>query len=89
MTRLHVPGMTVGIVKGGKLVSQRAYGVADLELNAPTTKDDVFQIGSITKQFTAFAAMILVEEGKIGLDDPVSKYIPEAPESWQKIKTQG
>jgi D-alanyl-D-alanine carboxypeptidase len=86
MTRLHVPGMTVGIVKGGKLVSQRAYGVADLELNAPTTKDDVFQIGSITKQFTAFAAMILVEEGKIGLDDPVSKYIPEAPESWQKIK---
>lgn len=86
MTRLHVPGMTVGIVKNGKLVSERAYGVADLELNAPTTTKDVFQIGSITKQFTAFAAMMLVEEGKISLEDPVSKFIPEAPELWKDIK---
>lgn len=86
MTRLHVPGMTVGIVKNGKLVSQRAYGVSDVELEAKTTTKDLFQIGSITKQFTAFATMMLVEQGKIGLEDSVSKFVPEAPESWKDIK---
>lgn len=86
MARQHVPGMTVGIVKNGKLVSQRAYGLSDLDLDVKTTTQDLFQIGSITKQFTAFAAMILVQEGKLGLDDPISKYVPEAPESWKNIK---
>src|SRR5207253_2417480 len=84
--RLHVPGLTLGIVKNGKLISQRAYGLSDVELQAKTTTADVFQVGSITKQFTAFATMMLYEEGKIGLDDPVSKFIPEAPEAWKNIK---
>lgn len=88
MIRQHVPGLTLGIIKDGKLVSERAYGLADLELQAKTTKDDLFQIGSITKQFTAFGAMLLVEEGKIKLDDPVSAYIPEAPEAWKNIKVR-
>src|SRR4051812_23823365 len=82
----HVPGMTVGIIRDGKLVSKRAYGLSDMELNVKTEADDLFEIGSITKQFTAFAAMLLLEEGKLSLDDPVSKYIPESPALWKDIK---
>lgn len=51
----------------------------------PATVEDAYEIGSITKSFTAIAAMTLVEEGKLSLDDPVSKYIPEAPEAWKPI----
>lgn len=85
MERQHVPGLTLGIIRNGKLVDKRAYGSADLELNVPSTVDDAFEIGSITKMFTAIAAMTLVEEGKLSLDDPVAKWIPEAPELWKPI----
>ncbi len=85
MARQHVPGLSLGIMRDGKLVEKRAYGFADLELNVPATADDAYEIGSITKSFTAIAAMTLVEEGKLSLDDPVSKYIPEAPEAWKPI----
>jgi len=88
MAEGKVPGMTIGIIRNGKLVSERAYGVSDLELQSKTTKDDIFEIGSMTKQFTAFGAMMLVDEGKIGLEDPVSKYIPEAPDAWKDIKVR-
>lgn len=84
MAKNRIPGIVLGIVDHGKL-STRTYGFADLELNVKTTKDNIYEIGSITKQFTAFAAMMLVEQGKLSLDDPVSKYIPEAPESWKDI----
>jgi D-alanyl-D-alanine carboxypeptidase len=86
MTKQHVPGLTLGIVKNGKLVSKRAYGVSDLELMAKTTTDDIYQLGSITKQFTAFGTMVLVEEGKVDLEAPVATYIPEAPDAWKNIK---
>lgn len=84
MLKNRIPGLVLGIVDHGKLTT-RTYGYADLELDVKTTKDNIFEIGSITKQFTAFAAMILVEQGKLSLDDPVNKYIPEAPESWKSI----
>ncbi len=85
MARLRVPGLVIGIVREGQPLDTRAYGMADLELNVPTTKDNVFEIGSITKQFTAVLALMLMEEGKLSLDDPVSKHIPDAPKTWEKI----
>src|SRR3954464_9457163 len=74
MDRLHVPGLSLAVVKDGVVVYENAYGLANVELNVPVTSDAVFQIQSITKTFTAGAVMMLVEEGKVGLDDPVGKY---------------
>jgi CubicO group peptidase (beta-lactamase class C family) len=76
MARQHIPGLTLGVVKDGKMVKTAAYGQSDLELPNKTTIDDVFEIGSCTKQFTAFATLLLRDEGKLHLDDPVYKWIP-------------
>lgn len=86
MKAQHVPGLALGIVKNGKLVRTSVYGVTDLETPTPITKSIRFEIGSITKQFTAFATMLLVDEGKIKLDDPISAYLPEAVPAWAGIK---
>lgn len=86
LERFKIPGISLAIVQDGKVVKRAAYGVADLELKAPATPDDLYEIGSMTKQFTAMATLMLVEEGKVGLEDPISKYIPEAPKTWDGIK---
>jgi CubicO group peptidase (beta-lactamase class C family) len=72
-------------VRNGRIIKARGYGLADLQLNAPATKATAYEIGSNTKQFTATAIMMLVEEGKVGLDDPITKYFPEAPEGWKRV----
>lgn len=82
MADRHIPGVAVAIVRDGKIVHAKGYGLANVELNVPATPDTIFQSGSVGKQFTAALAMILVEEGKIALDDPVSRYIREAPPAW-------
>ncbi len=81
----HLPALSVGVVLDGQLVKTAAYGLADLELGAPATPATVFQIQSITKTFTASAILILVEEGRISLEDPVSKHLDGTPESWKSI----
>ncbi|HWD40578.1 MAG TPA: serine hydrolase domain-containing protein [Fimbriimonas sp.] len=86
MKKDRVPGMVIGIVRDGKLVRTSSYGMADLELNVKTKDDMLFEIGSMTKQFTAFGAMLLVDQGKLSIDDPVSKYLREAPASWSQMK---
>lgn len=73
-------GCALGVVKDGKLVYARGYGMADLEHNIPITPRSVFDIGSTSKQFTGMAIMLLVKEGKVSLDDDVRKYIPEVPD---------
>src|SRR5262245_16326605 len=70
-------GFTIGIVSGPELVWTKSYGYADMEKKTPATKDTVYRIGSITKQFTALMLLQLVEAGKIRLSDPVEKYFPE------------
>ena len=74
------PGMAVAVGKGGRVLLSRGYGFADLEHRAPVTRDTVFSLASITKQFTAAALLLLAEEGKLKLDEPVSKYVPELPQ---------
>lgn len=73
------PGATAIIVKGGDIVYHKAFGKANLELDVPMQKDNVFRIGSITKQFTALAILKLMEEGKLSLEDEITKFIPDYP----------
>src|SRR5258708_14371205 len=73
MEKRHVPGISVAVVKDGKIVLAKGYGLANVELGVQATADTVYEIGSITKQFTATAIMMLVEEGKIGLDHKMRK----------------
>ena len=73
------PGAAVIAVKDGKTVFRKAYGMAHLELGVPLSPDSVFRLGSITKQFTAVAVLILAEEGKLSLSDPVTKFLPDYP----------
>jgi D-alanyl-D-alanine carboxypeptidase len=74
-----VPGTAILVERHGEIVFDRAYGEADLELAVPTTTDSVFEIGSISKQFGAAAILQLVEAGKLGLDDPLAKFLPDFP----------
>ena len=73
------PGLQVAVYKDGAPVLVKGYGSADLELNAPVNNDSIFRIGSVTKQFTAVALLKLEEEGKLSLDDKLSKYYPDFP----------
>jgi CubicO group peptidase (beta-lactamase class C family) len=73
------PGLQVAVYKEGVPVLVKGYGSANLELNVPVSNDSIFRIGSVTKQFTAAAFLKLQEEGKLSLDDKLSKYYPDFP----------
>ena len=73
------PGGVVLVSKGGRVIYERAFGMANLELNVPMTRDAVFAIGSITKQFTAVAVLQQMEKGKLSLGDTVGKFLPDFP----------
>ena len=85
MERHRIPGVALAVVKNGQVVYEKAYGLANVELNVPVTPDTVFQIQSITKTFTAAAVMLLVEEGKLSLDDPISGHLDGTPDTWKAI----
>src|SRR5688572_21406494 len=72
--RLRIPGMSVGIVKDQKLVWAKGFGYADVEKKVPATPGTLFHLASITKTFAAEMIMQLVEQGKLDLDEPVSRY---------------
>ena len=74
------PGCAVGVATDGKAVLAKAYGMADLEHDVKNTPDTIFEAGSVSKQFTAAAMLLLAREGKLSLDDPVKKYVPELPQ---------
>ncbi len=74
------PGCAVGVAEDGKAVLEKAYGMADLEHRAPNAADTIFEAGSIAKQFTAAAVLLLAREGKLSLDDQARKYVPELPD---------
>jgi CubicO group peptidase (beta-lactamase class C family) len=86
MQRERIPGLALGVYRDGKIVKAEGYGIANLEWDVPGKADTIFQSGSVGKQFAAMAVMMLVEEGKVRLDDPVQKYFPDAPETWKGIK---
>ena len=85
MVRRHIPGLSLAVVRNGTVVKLGHYGLADVELNVPVTDDTKFEIASMTKQFTDAAILLLAEEGKLGLDDPVARFLSDAPPSWKAI----
>jgi CubicO group peptidase (beta-lactamase class C family) len=76
----ETPGCSVGASVKGQAVVSKAYGMADLEHDVPNTPDTIFEAGSVSKQFTAAAMLMLARDGKLSFDDPVRKYIPELPD---------
>jgi CubicO group peptidase (beta-lactamase class C family) len=86
MQKERIPGLALGVYREGKIVKAEGYGLANLEWDAPVKANTIFQSGSVGKQFVATALMMLVEEGKVGLDDPVQKYFTDAPDTWKNIK---
>ncbi len=79
------PGAAVIVVRDGKVVFRKGYGKANLELGVPVEPDMVFRLGSITKQFTAVGILMLAEQGKLSLDDDITKFLPDYPTKGQRI----
>ena len=82
------PGAAVIVVHHGKPVFRKGYGLANLETKTPMRPDMVFQIGSVTKQFTSTAILMLVERGKLSLDDDISQDFPNYPNKGAKITVE-
>ena len=74
-----MPGAAVGVIKDGKLIYTKGYGMADLEHDIQITDTTIFYIGSVSKQFTAMCVLLLEEQGKLSLDDNIQKYLPDFP----------
>jgi CubicO group peptidase (beta-lactamase class C family) len=85
MQRQHIPGVALLVSRGGKIVQAEGFGLSNVELQVPVKPETVFQSGSVGKQFTATAVMMLVEEGKVGLNDPLTKYFPDALPAWKEV----
>ncbi len=79
------PGAAVLVVQDGKTVLRKGYGMAELELGVPISPDMVFRVGSVTKEFTAAGVLKLVEAGRLALDDPVEKYLPDFPTGGRRV----
>ena len=88
MKAQHIPGLALGVYRNGEIVKAQGYGLANVELNVAVKPETIFQSGSVGKQFAATAVMMLVEEGKVGLDDAITKYFPGAPDTWNNIKVR-
>jgi len=85
MQKQRIPGVSLAVVKNGQIILAKGYGYANVEHNVPVKAETIFQSGSIGKQFTATAVMMLVAEGRINLEEKISKYLGDVPESWQNI----
>lgn len=77
---MPAPGCAVGVSLNGESVFEKAFGLAEMEFGIPNTAQTIFESGSVAKQFTAAALVLLEQDGKLKIDDPVRKYIPELPE---------
>src|SRR5688572_1697477 len=85
MQRQKIPGLAIAVLKDGKTIKSEGYGLANVELNVPAKPETVFKIGSVSKQFIASGIMLLVADGRIGLDDKIGKYLEGTPETWNTI----
>jgi len=88
MAKRRIPGLALTVLRNGDILTTRTYGFANLETEAPLRTSSVFELASLTKPFTAAAIMLLVEDGKIGLDEPISRFINGTPEKWGTIKVR-
>ena len=86
MKEQKIAGLVLAVIKNGKAVVNKGYGLANVELNVPVTEKTVIRLGSISKQFFATAILKLMEEGKLSIEDHVHKFFPDAPETWKPIQ---
>jgi CubicO group peptidase (beta-lactamase class C family) len=85
MQEQKIPGVSLAVMRDGKIVKATGYGLSNVELNVPVTTQSAFHTESVGKTFTAVGVMILVEEGKVGLDDKITKYLPGSPAAWKAV----
>lgn len=85
MKERNIPGAAIAVIKNGQVIKQKGYGFASVEFDVPVTADTVFEIGSVSKQMTAAGIMLLVQDGKIKLDEKISAYLPNTPNSWKDV----
>ena len=85
MRQFHIPGLSLAVVRDGKTIKTQGYGLANVELKAAASPSTVYEIGSITKQFTATAVVMLAEENKIKLDAPIGDYLADIPAAWKMV----
>jgi CubicO group peptidase (beta-lactamase class C family) len=85
MEKQHIPGLSLLVARSGRVIRAQGYGLSNVELQVPVKPDTVFQSGSVGKQFTATAIMMLVEDGKVRLEDPIKCYIKESPATWNQV----
>jgi len=85
MLKQHIPGLSLAVIRDGKIIKAEGYGLANVELNVPATAETVYKIGSVSKQFIAAGIMLLVQENRINLDDKISKFLEGTPDTWKEI----
>jgi len=85
MAKNHTPGLSLAVVRDGKVAYENGYGFADIENKVPATPETVYEIGSVTKQFTAAMVLQLLGEGKLKLDESIRAYLPDLPEAWKPV----
>jgi len=85
MQSQHIPAVSIAVIKNGSLIKAEGYGLANLEYGITARPDTVFKIGSVSKQFIATGIMLLVQDGRVALDDKLSKYLEGTPSTWQAI----
>jgi D-alanyl-D-alanine carboxypeptidase len=85
MLHEHIPALSLAVLKDGKMLKIQSYGISNIETHSPAKSQTVYKIGSLSKQFIAAAVMLLQQDGKINLDDPVNRWLDSLPSSWQSI----
>src|SRR5687767_5133419 len=85
MRSQNIPGLSLAIIKDGKIVKMQGYGLADVKGKVPATPETVYDIASIGKSLVATGMMLLAEEGLLSIDDPITKHLDGLPQSWGGI----
>ncbi|MCI0621806.1 MAG: beta-lactamase family protein [Acidobacteria bacterium] len=85
MQEQNIPGLSLAVIKDGQIVKAEGYGLANIKLKMPARPETVYKIASVSKQFIATGIMLLVQEGQLGLDDPISEYLEGTPATWKEI----
>jgi CubicO group peptidase (beta-lactamase class C family) len=85
MSRQHIPALSLVVIRDGKIIKAQGYGLASIELNVPAKPETVYELASTTKPLVATAIMMLVQDKKLDLEDKISKYLPDAPDSWKAV----
>jgi CubicO group peptidase (beta-lactamase class C family) len=86
--KLHIPSVSIAVIQEGKVVKKQSYGLANVEHSIKASPDTVYQLASLTKQFTATAIMMLIGDGKLRLEDKIVDILPDLPDAWKDVNVR-